>query len=123
MPSAEMTRRIVLMSGLAALAFSSWGCVALLAGGAVVGAEAGYVAAQKERSAGETVSDQWIFTKVTTELATSNVPSRKIEIQVRKGVVTLRGVVESESHKDRALAVTRGVKGVKKVVDKMFVAP
>lgn len=97
------------------------GCFWLVAGGA--GAEAGYVAGQDDRSAGQTMSDQWIFAKVKSELlAAGGVPSGKIEVKVRKGAVTLTGVVASEDQKSKAIEITAGVKGVKKVVDKLYVS-
>ncbi|MBI4676908.1 MAG: BON domain-containing protein [Elusimicrobia bacterium] len=105
---------------LAACAASMHGCWWVVAGTA--GAEAGYVAVQDDRSAGQTVSDQWIHAKVKAELVTSSVKSRNLSIKVRKGVVTLKGVLDSEAEKERALAVARGVTGVKNVVDKIFVA-
>ena len=96
------------------------GCWWLVAGTA--GAEAGYVATQDDRSAGQTFSDQWIHAKVKAELVGSSVKSSALSIKVRKGVVTLKGVVDSAAEKERAVALARGVSGVKKVVDKIFVA-
>lgn len=113
-------RGLAKMLLLAAVAANTCGCWWLVAGSA--GAEAGYVAVQDDRSPGQTVSDQWIHTKVKTELLTSSVKSRNLTIAVRKGEVTLKGVVDSEAEKERAVAVARGVTGVKKVVDKIFVA-
>lgn len=108
---------ILLLAGTSCLG----GCFWVVVGGA--GAEAGYVATQDDRKAGETVSDQWIFTKVKAELiATSGVSSGRITIKVRRGVVALQGVLSSAEEKSKALAAARGVEGVKKVVDKLFVA-
>ena len=106
---------------LLVLAASLNGCFLLLAGGA--GAEAGYTASQKDRTAGETVSDQWIHTKVKTVLMSeSGVPSGKIDITVRHGVVTLKGVLSSSEQKSKALSAAKEVKGVKNVVDKIFIS-
>jgi len=114
-----MRRTIILAAGLAAAGGLS-GCFWLVAGGA--GAEAGYVAGQEERSAGETVSDQWIFTKVTGSfVGHSKVGARRIRVTVRKGVVTLKGRVESHEERDTAVNLARAVGGVKKVVDKLAV--
>lgn len=105
---------------LAAAGLSS-GCFWLVAGGA--GAEAGYVASQDDRSTGDTVSDQWIHAKIKAELLASSVASRKLDIKVRKGKVTLTGVLSSADEKSRALAIARGVKGVRSVKDKIYVSP
>lgn len=106
---------------LLALIVNLNGCFLLLAGGA--GAEAGYTASQKDRTAGETVSDQWIHAKVKTVLVSENgVPSGKIDVTVRRGVVTLTGVLSSSEQKGKALAAAREVKGVKSVVDKIFIS-
>ncbi|MBI5624418.1 MAG: BON domain-containing protein [Elusimicrobia bacterium] len=106
--------------GVAALAGSLSGCWWVVAGTA--GAEAGYVATQDDRTAGQTFSDQWIHAKVKAELVGSSVKSRNLGIKVRKGVVTLKGVVDTEAEKERAVSLARGVQGVTKVVDKIFVA-
>ena len=92
------------------------GCFWLVAGGA----EAGYVAGQDDRKTGETVSDQWIHTKIISSfLAHSKVSARSIEVRVRKGIVTLKGSVASDEERDTALSLARSVNGVKKVVDKL----
>lgn len=110
----------LIRAALAVAAASSLsGCFLAVVGGA---GEAGYVAAQEDRSAGQTVSDQWIHTKVKTELiAASGVPSGRIDVKVRRGVVTLKGVVDDADQKQKALQAARGVTGVKGVVDKLYV--
>ena len=105
---------------LLVIASSQTGCFLAVVGGA--GAEAGYVATQKDRTAGETVSDQWIHTKVKSVLlAEKGVASGDIDVDVFKGQVTLKGVLPSESAKKAALRAAAGVEGVKKVHDKLFV--
>ena len=96
------------------------GCFWVAVGGAA--GEGGYIAAQDDRTAGETVSDQLVFTKVKTALATaSNIRSGNIEVIVRRGVVTLKGVLSSQDEKRRAIATAKGVDGVKRLVDKLYV--
>lgn len=110
-------------SGLALIAVlvgCQTGCFLAVVGGA--GAEAGYVASQKDRSGGETMSDQWIHTKVKAALlAEKGVDSTNIDVDVYKGEVTLKGVLPSEQAKQSALRAAAGVAGVKKVSDRLFV--
>lgn len=92
------------------------GCFWLLVGG-----EAGYVAGQK-KSAGETVSDQWIHAKVKSSLvAEPKVAARNINVDVDNGIVKLKGVVSSREERAAAVATARGVQGVRKVIDKLHV--
>lgn len=89
------------------------GCLFLIAGGA---AEGGYVAG-KDQSAGTTISDQWITTKVKSKLiADEIVKARNINVDTAKGEVTLKGTVFSEKEKKRAIALAEKTKGVKKVI-------
>lgn len=98
------------------------GCVLLLAGGA--GAEAGYVGTQKERTAGQTMSDQWIHTKVKSALiANGKVKARRINVDVHKGIVTLTGLVGSADEKETAINLAKSVKGVIGVQDKLLLEP
>lgn len=119
-----MKRRIdgfVMLLVLAGTALGLNGCWWVLVGG--TGAEAGYVAGQKDRSTGEVMSDQWIHTKVKAELlATEGVPSNAISVSVHKGLVRLKGVVPTAKAKSDAIAAARAVKGVRDVVDKLFVS-
>jgi len=109
------TAGLALLLGLCA---GSGGCILLLAGGA--GAEGGYVASQKERKAGDTVSDQWIHTKITTSLVShSKVKARNIDVQVFKGVVTLSGTIGSSEERETAVNLAKSVDGVKNVVDRL----
>lgn len=104
---------------LVVLCWAASGCL-LAAGGA--GAEAGYIAAQDHRDAGQTMGDQWITTKVKTELiATKDVDARHIDVDTFKGVVTLYGHVASSGAQVKAVQVARGVKGVKAVVSKLAI--
>lgn len=70
--------------------------------------------------AGDKISDAWITTKVKwffvgeDLLANSN-----IDADTAKGVVTLKGTVKTDAGKKRAVALAKGVDGVKSVVDQM----
>lgn len=61
-------------------------------------------------------SDTWITTKVKADLLTTgNVPGMEIKVETVNGVVMLSGTVNTAAEKDRAVAVARGIQGVKQV--------
>ena len=62
------------------------------------------------------VADTWITTKVKTDLATTDgVKSGDISVETTNGEVVLIGVLESKTAVDKAVAVTRSIKGVRNV--------
>lgn len=72
--------------------------------------------ADQSSSAGEAVTDAWITTKVKAELATADgVKSTRVSVETNDGVVTLTGVLPTQTAVQKAETVTRAVKGVKKV--------
>ena len=105
---------ILISSGL-----SLQGCWAAVAG---AGAEAGYIASQEDRTAGETVSDQLLVTRVkSTLIADSDVPGLSINVDSYKGEITLRGYVTSEEVAAKAVHLASQVNGVKSVVSKLVI--
>jgi hyperosmotically inducible protein len=77
-----------------------------------------------ERSSGETVDDGAITTEVKAGLVgAKGVSSNDINIETYKGVVLLSGFVTDQAQKDTADKVSKGVKGVKKVENKILVHP
>lgn len=61
----------------------------------------------------EAVSDTWITTKVKADLATTKgVSSTDISVTTVDGLVTLTGVLPTRAEVDRAVVVTRAIKGV-----------
>lgn len=69
-------------------------------------------------------SDDVIYDQVRRRLANDpEVKGGAIEVEVRDGVVTLRGKVREEKQKAKAERITRKVKGVKKVVNELRVGP
>jgi len=75
-------------------------------------------------SMGTKLDDTALVAKVKTALTdTSDVKARQINVEARGGVVQLGGFVTSEGMRDRAIAVAKGVSGVKSVVDALFVKP
>lgn len=73
-------------------------------------------AARASREVQQEVSDGWITSKVKSALIYNrNVDGTDINVDTKNGVVSLRGQVDSEFEKDRAVEIARGVKGVKNV--------
>jgi hyperosmotically inducible periplasmic protein len=65
---------------------------------------------------GTSVEDAWIHTKIASKLVTnSETPARDIHIDVRNGVVTLRGTVGAASQKADAGRIAKDTDGVKRV--------
>jgi hyperosmotically inducible protein len=72
------------------------------------------------RSVGQTVNDQVLETRVKSALIDSDsVKARNIEVEVRNGVVSLSGTVDSKSEASTAASVARNVEGVKSVDSKL----
>ena len=73
---------------------------------------------------GDTLDDAWIHTKIVAKLiANSTTPERKINVDVVKNVVTLRGDVDSADEKAAAEKIAKDTDGVKSVVNQLKVAP
>jgi len=66
------------------------------------------------------VSDDMIYDRVRIKLAEDQVvKGGAVQVDVKNGVVTLSGAVELPKQKERATKLTRGVKGVKQVVNNL----
>jgi osmotically-inducible protein OsmY len=71
-----------------------------------------------------TNSDDQIYDKVRQRLAEDrDVKGGGIEVEVKNGVVTLRGKVREEKQKTKAEKLTRKVKGVTRVINDLQVEP
>ncbi|MBN9133246.1 MAG: BON domain-containing protein [Nitrosospira multiformis] len=71
---------------------------------------------------GTDIDDTAITTKVKTALlADDHVKGLDIKVETRKGKVQLSGYVDSQAQIDQAVAITKGIKGVKNVDNKMMV--
>jgi osmotically-inducible protein OsmY len=69
-------------------------------------------------------SDDRIYDEVRRKLAADSVvKGGGFEVDVKDGVVTLRGKVREEKQKRRAERITKKVKGVKSVVNELRVEP
>ncbi len=72
--------------------------------------------ADRKSDSDQPVSDTWITTKVKADLlATEDVSGLDIKVETVNGVVTLSGQVDTQAQADKAVAVTRAIKGVGKV--------
>ena len=98
-------------------AVSVSGCIATAAG---VGAEAGYVASQEDRTTGQTIDDQVIVASVKSKLLADRLVSGlEINVDSFKGAVVLKGFVSSRAEAEQAIALAYSVSGVKSVTSKM----
>ncbi len=69
---------------------------------------------------GTDIDDGTVTTKVKSALlADADVKSFDIKVETRKGEVQLSGFVDNQVQMDRAIAVAKGVEGVKSVDNKM----
>jgi osmotically-inducible protein OsmY len=72
---------------------------------------------------GEVLSDAAITSAVKTKfLAEPGVPGTSINVDTNNHVVTLTGTVKSKAEMDKAMAIARDTKGVKRVVNHLKVA-
>ncbi|KAB7767930.1 BON domain-containing protein [Xanthomonas maliensis] len=97
-----------------------------LALGVTLGASQAFAQEHKDHTAGamdhskmdskKPVTDSWITTKVKADLlATDNVSGTDIKVETVNGVVTLSGMVATKAEHDKAIAVAKGIEGVKSV--------
>jgi hyperosmotically inducible protein len=72
---------------------------------------------------GDVVSDAAITSAVKTKfLAESGVPGTSIDVDTNNHVVTLTGTVKTKAEANKAVAIARDTKGVKRVVNHLKVA-
>jgi osmotically-inducible protein OsmY len=73
-------------------------------------------------AADKPISDDTIYDKVRISLASDiDVKGGNLQVDVKDGVVTLAGAVESTGQRDKAARIAKKVKGVKKVVNNIEV--
>ena len=76
----------------------------------------------KQESTGEYIDDSVITTKIKAQFAADDfLKSFQIGVESRKGIVQLRGFVNSQAAVDKAGQIARGVKGVKSVKNDLIV--
>jgi len=80
----------------------------------------GCASTSKQEGTGEYIDDSVITTKVKAAiLQESSLKSSEINVETFKGVVQLSGFVNSQADINKAVEVTRNVKGVKSVTNSM----
>ena len=73
---------------------------------------------------GEHIDDATIASKTKAALiGNKNVPARKINVEVSRGVIQLSGFLPSETTEAEALNIASSIKGAKKVLDALVVSP
>ena len=82
----------------------------------------GCASTSKQSSTGEYIDDSIITTKVKSKLAADDfLKSFEISVKTYKGVVQLSGFVNTQKAVDKALEITRSVKGVESVKNDLIV--
>ena len=98
--------------------------LALAAAPAWVGAQEKQEKKSTTEAVKTNVSDSWLTAKTKIALfADSRVPGTSVNVETQKGMVYLRGKVESASAKSAAEEVARGVEGVQAVRNELQVVP
>ena len=81
-------------------------------------------AKENKETIGDALDDAWIHTKIVAKLiGDSKTPERKINVDVVKGVVTLRGTVDTAEARTEAERKAKDTEGVKSVTNQLKVAP
>jgi osmotically-inducible protein OsmY len=76
----------------------------------------------KQESAGEYVDDSVITTKVKSLIAADDfLKSFQIGVETYKGIVQLSGFVNSQQAVDKAVEITKSIKGVNSVKNNLIV--
>lgn len=74
----------------------------------------------KDDTVGTGLNDSWLWTKTRAALATTDeLGDSTINVDVDSEVVTLRGTVDSDVMKKKAVEVAKNIEGVKSVTDKL----
>ncbi len=82
----------------------------------------GCASTSKQSSTGEYIDDSIITTKVKSKLAADDfLKSFEISVKTYKGLVQLSGFVNTQKAVDKALEITRSVKGVESVKNDLIV--
>jgi osmotically-inducible protein OsmY len=71
---------------------------------------------------GESINDAWILTKVKWfHTGADDLKGSDINVDVKDGVVTLKGTVKTEAGRAKAIALAKDTDGVKRVVDQLTI--
>lgn len=81
-----------------------------------------YTADQAASKIGQGADDKWIWFKTKSAMATvNNMRDSTINVDVDKGVITLKGTVASKEEHEKALAAAKAIEGQKGVKDDLKV--
>ena len=73
---------------------------------------------------GEVITDTWITSRISADFVNEDLlKDSNINVDVKDHVVTLNGTVMSPAGKARAVAIAKGIEGVKTVVDRLTIGP
>lgn len=76
-----------------------------------------------KETVGDSLDDAWIHTKIVAKLiGNTATPERKINVDVVKNVVTLRGIVDTQEQRSEAERIARTTEGVKSVSNQLKIA-
>ena len=81
------------------------------------------IAKGRGETIGDSLDDAWIHTKIVAQLiGNSTTPERKINVDVKNNVVTLRGTVETAEQKTEAEQIAKSAESVKSVNNQLKVS-
>ena len=81
------------------------------------------IAKGRGETIGDSLDDAWIHTKIVAQLiGNSATPERKINVDVKNNVVTLRGTVETAEQKTEAEQIAKNTESVKSVNNQLKVS-
>ncbi len=85
---------------------------------------AGEKASHEASNAGQHIEDAWITAKIQSKyFANADIKSRKIDVDTRNGVVTLKGEVGAPAAREVAMNLARETDGVTRVVNNLKIDP
>jgi hyperosmotically inducible protein len=120
----EVYRGVVLLSGFVATQAQKDTAAKVAKNTAGVASVRNEIAVHSATSVGTKLDDTVLVGKVKSALVEAkDVKSGQINVESRGGVVQLGGFVSSQGMRDRAISIAKGVSGVKRVDDAMFVKP
>jgi hyperosmotically inducible protein len=120
----EVYKSVVLLSGFVKTQAEKDAAGAVAKGVKGVASVRNEITVHAATSMGTKLDDTVLVGKVKSALIdTSDVKGGQINVEARGGIVQLAGYVTSDKMKARAIAVAKGVEGVKRVDDALFVKP
>jgi len=74
------------------------------------------------RTFGEYLDDSWLSTKISMKLLdASEIKSLNIDVDVRRGVVILTGIVPNEAQREKVIDIARTTEGTVRVIDNLTI--